>query len=336
MSARDREALGNSDIGFGLESAAFSTRRIDTEVLAILAELEKRTQAAAPAHTLSAREHRELQESGRGFGGPIRTVEAARPRSIRIDGRELSFRSFVPEHVQGVLLTIHGGGFVMGAAHHSDIRNWQIARHCSLAVVTPDYRLAPENPHPAALDDCEALALWLLEHASADFGSDRLLIGGESAGANLAVGVQMRLRDRHGYRFAGASHLFGWFDVGLSPSARAWGDRELILSTPFLEEMARCYVDRARHREPEISPLYANLEGLGSAQFTVGTLDPLLDDTLFMYARWLAAGNPARIAVFPGAVHAFTGIPSAIARSANQMIELALLDQLEGRLDGWR
>lgn len=319
-----------------LTSTAFVPDAMDAETRDIVAQLEKAALEGPPAHTLQPREHRERQETGRSFLGSIRTVEAARTRSISAGGRDLSFRYFVPEQVRGVLMSIHGGGFVMGAAHQSDIRNWQIARHCSLAVVSPEYRLAPEAPHPAALDDCEALASWLVEHAARELGSDRILIGGESAGANLAVGTQIRLRDRLGYRFVGANLLFGWFDLGLTPSARAWGDRELVLSTPFLREMAKCYVDSSRYQDPAVSPLYADLEGLGSALFTVGTLDPLLDDTLFMYARWVAAGNPARLAVYPGAVHAFTGIPSRTARAANRLIEHALLQELSGQIDAWR
>jgi len=319
-----------------LSPAAFAADAIDAETRQVRARLEESVRRSPPAHTLTPRQHRELQESGESFGGPIRTVDAARTRSVDAGGLKVPVRLFVPDEVRGVLFTIHGGGFVMGAAHHSDIRNWQIARHCSLAVVTPDYRLAPEAPHPAALNDCEAVALWLLDHGRAELGSDTLLIGGESAGANLAVATQVRLRDRHGYRFRGANLLFGWFDLSLTPSVRAWGDRELVLSARFLEQMARCYADPSRHRDAEVSPLYADLAGLGSALFTVGTLDPLLDDTLFLYARWIAAGNPARLAIHPGAVHAFTGISSELARKANRVIEGGLLAQLTGEAESWR
>jgi len=314
----------------------FAHESADAETRAVALELERAARAGPPAHTLAPQRHRELQESGEGLGGPVRLVDAAATRELALPDRSLPLRIFVPDEVRGVLFTIHGGGFVMGAAHHSDIRNWQIARHCKLAVVSPEYRLAPEAPHPAALDDCEAAALWLIEHAEREFGSKRILVGGESAGANLAVGTQLRLRDRHDYRFAGANLVFGWFDVGLTPSARRWGDRELVLSTPFLQEMARHYCGPAHYADPEVSPLHADLKGLSSAIFTVGTLDPLLDDTLFMYARWVAAGNPARLALYSGAVHGFTGIPSEIARRANRSIEQAMLEQLSGEAEKWQ
>lgn len=82
----------------------------------------------------------------------------------------------------------------------------------------------------------------------------------------------------------------------------------------FLDQFAP---DRAMRRDPDVSPLYAGLRGLPPALFTVGAADPLLDDSLFLYARWLAAGNDAELAVYPGGVHGFTGFPLRIAEDAN-------------------
>lgn len=74
--------------------------------------------------------------------------------------------------------------------------------------------------------------------------------------------------------------------------------------------------DVARRRDPDVSPLYADLRGLPPALFTIGTLDPLLDDSLFMYARWVAAGNNAELAICPGGVHGFTLFPIPLAQQA--------------------
>jgi acetyl esterase len=76
-----------------------------------------------------------------------------------------------------------------------------------------------------------------------------------------------------------------------------------------------------RRREPDISPLWANLSGMPHALLTVGSLDPLLDDSLFMHARWLAAGNSAELAVYPGGPHGFTSYPTPIAREALERVD---------------
>jgi acetyl esterase/lipase len=188
-----------------------------------------------------------------------------------------------------------------------------------VAVVSVDYRLAPEHPFPAGPDDCEAAALWLVEHAGREYGSDRLLIGGESAGAHLAALTLLRLRDRRGTTapFHGANLVFGVFDLGMTPSARNWGERNLILSTPIMEWFAAQFTpgrSAEERRTAAISPLWADLRHMPPALFSVGAVDPLLDDSLFMHARWRAAGNDSELLVYPESVHGFHAFPTGIAR----------------------
>ena len=194
-----------------------------------------------------------------------------------------------------------------------------LAKQTGLAVVSVGYRLAPEHPHPAAADDCEAAALWLIENARREFGTDRLCIGGESAGAHLAAVTLLRLRDRHRLTpFRGAMLTYGGYDMNLTPSARRWGARNLILSTPIVQKYVDWFAPPGIRNDPGVSPLLADLSGLPPAIFTIGTLDPLLDDSLFMASRWAAAGNAAELAVHPGGTHAFNAFPIALGRAANQ------------------
>jgi len=100
------------------------------------------------------------------------------------------------------------------------------------------------------------------------------------------------------------------------------------LSTPIIRWFTDQFVPEEKRRDPDVSPLYADLRGLPPALFTVGTMDPLLDDSLFMYGRWVAAGNEADLAVYPGGLHGFDAFPTPLARTANERIEQFLTSRL--------
>jgi len=273
------------------------------------------------AHTRPPEETRQLRAEGVGpLGAPARSDRASN-RVVGDPARSVPVRVLAPENPDGVFLHIHGGGWVLGAADQQDLLLETLADEANVAVVSVDYRLAPEHPYPAGPDDCETAACWLLESAFEEFGTDCLMIGGESAGAHLSAVTLLRLRDRHGIRgaFAGANLVFGAYDLTLTPSARGWGERNLILSTPIIRWFADLFLpgrDEAQRAEPDVSPLYADLTRMPPALFTVGTLDPLLDDSLLMAERWEAAGNDTELLVYPEAPHGFHAFPTALARMA--------------------
>jgi acetyl esterase/lipase len=278
--------------------------------------------AAAPAvHTVDhAVTRRQRAEGSALFPAPVHLPEG-QDRMIPGRAGPVGLRVFVPEQVDGAYLHIHGGGWVLGAANQQDLLLHVLAGRANVAVVSVDYRLAPEHPFPAGPDDCEAAACWLVENARREFGTERLLIGGESAGGHLSALTLLRLRDRHDQAaaFCGANLVFGAYDLGMTPSQRNWGERNLVLSTPILEWFCDLFTpgrSAEERRAPEISPLWANLHGLPPALFSIGELDPLLDDSLFMASRWQAAGNEAELLVYPESIHAFHAFPTGIARMA--------------------
>lgn len=131
----------------------------------------------------------------------------------------------------------------------------------------------------------------------------------------------LRLRDRHGITgaFGAALLQYGAFDLSMSPSQRLWGERNLVLSGPILAWFGDNFLpgfDRERRRDPDISPLFADLRGMPPALFTVGTQDALLDDTLFMEARWRHAGSATELRVWAEAPHGFLSLPMAVADAA--------------------
>ena len=245
----------------------------------------------------------------------------AEVRTIELGGRHLEVRVFVPEYPRAVYLETHGGGgWSGGSAAMCDIPNADLAVACNVVAVAVDHRLAPTHPYPAGPDDCEAAAQWLLDHALAEFGVERLIIGGRTAGAHLALLTALRLRRRHGRSVvAGLSLVNGLFDLSMTPSQRRAGSDTLVTNAGeirrVLDEFAPGTTEEER-RDHSLSPLYADVEGMTPALFTCGMLDPLLDDTLFMAARWQAAGNDTELALYPDAPHGFIWLDTAMAHAA--------------------
>ena len=257
----------------------------------------------------------------RGEGPFPAPVMSDRARTLTItgkDGNQIPLRVIAPAQPRGIYLHLHGGGWVLGGADMQDPMLERIADNTGQAVVGVEYRLAPEHPYPAGPDDCEAAAAWLMENGKREFGTEALTIGGESAGGHLTAVTILRMRDRRGYTgFRGANIVYGAFDLSMTPSQRQFGDTRLILRTIDMQQFYNAFLPTITDRRvPDISPLYADLKGLCPALFSVGTKDALLDDTLFMHARWVAAGNEAELAVYPGGPHGFTLFPSGLSETA--------------------
>ena len=250
---------------------------------------------------------RAMMEVGGVFGQPL--VESAQEHTIPGPAGDIPIRVFVPPTVNAVYLSIHGGAFMMGSRRSSDETNWRIAQECNVAVVSPEYRMAPEHRFPAGHDDCEAVAVWLLEHGVGEFGTDRLLIGGESAGGHIAAVTVLRLRDRHqaADRLFGANLNCGVYDMTGTPSRHLPPPENDVLAVGAgsgdgggaSSSAASYFASATNLLDPDVSPLYADLRGLCPALFTVGTDDTLLDDSVFMAARWELAGNETELAVYP-------------------------------------
>jgi acetyl esterase/lipase len=315
---------------YSLDPALFRPEAIAPETAALNAEILLKLNAGPDPWSIEPAVRRDLRARGLGPFGAIQRSDRA--ETIAIDGPhgDIPLRIIRPAdgQIRGVYLHIHGGGWVLGAADQQDPRLTRIADRCGLAVVSVEYRLAPEHPYPKGPDDCEAAALWLVKAAPSLFGTPLLTIGGESAGAQLSVVTMIRLRDKHRLTpFIGANLTAGCYDLGLTPSARAFGLERLILSTRDIELFVRHFLVRGGSTlDPDISPLYADLKGLPWALFSIGTRDALLDDTLFMAARWQAAGIECNVAVYPGGAHVFQEFPSAMSEASLARIDQFLID----------
>ena len=296
-----------------IDPALFSPAAVTPETKAMNDQIEAFLADKPTVMELGAPFVRELRAKGEGLLGKQKESAIARWETAKALGLEVPVRVFEPggDH-KGVYLHIHGGGGVLGTADSQDQLLERLANRLQVAVVSVEYRLAPENPWPAGADDCEAAAVWVFENAQELFGTKTILIGGESAGGHLSAVTILRMRDNHQLNFAGANLVYGAYDMRMSPSMRNWGPHNLVLSTPIVTWFFKQMVpeDSGISRDdPAISPILADLSGLCPALFSIGTEDPLIDDTLMMAPRWLAAGNKAELAIYPGGIHAFDHIP---------------------------
>jgi acetyl esterase len=316
------ESSATKNISF--EPALFRPETISAETLAATEAFRKAMSAGPDWWEIGAPAYRAAAASGRGPFPP--PPVSPRARTIQVDGKgghKVALRVVAPDKAKGVYLHIHGGGLVFGSSAGQDMMLERVMESTGMACASVEYRLAPENPYPAAWDDCESAAAWLVKNAKSEFGTDRLTIGGESAGATLSAATLLRMRDRHGYTgFRAANLAYGNYDTSMTPSQRLAPDKGVLVGRVSIQKFGEAYLPSGTDpRDPDVSPLYASLRDMPPAIFTVGTIDPLLDDTLFMHARWIAAGNQAELAIYPGAPHAFNIFPLPQGPAANARID---------------
>ena len=210
------------------------------------------------------------------------------------------------------LVWIHGGGYVLGRVEQDDPLAKHLSKVAACVVVSVEYRLAPEHPHPAPVEDCYAALKWLAAHAD-EFGVDtsRIAIGGASAGGGLAAGLALLTRDRAEVELAYQLLIYPMIDdrnvapaSGTAPDTFVWSRENNLMGW-------RAYLGH----EPggaDVSPYAAaaratDLSGLPPAYIPVGDLDLFLDENIDYARRLLAAGVPTELHVYPGGYHGFNG-----------------------------
>ncbi|HEX2909430.1 MAG TPA: alpha/beta hydrolase [Chloroflexia bacterium] len=219
-----------------------------------------------------------------------------------------------------VLLYLHGGAYVMGSARtHRDLAA-RLSRAAGVRVLVPNYRLAPENPYPAAIEDVVAVYGWLLEQG---FKPEHIAIGGDSAGGNLAVVALLALCEAGVALPAAAILLSPWTDLtlsGESVTTRAAVDPMIRLGEA--REQFAYYVGNHDPASPLISPIFADLHGMPSLLIHVGNDEVLLDDSVRLAERAQAAGTAVEIKVWEGMWHVFQSLAGILPEGQASIDEL--------------
>ena len=197
---------------------------------------------------------------------------------------------------------VHGGGYVIGSLDLFRKHTGHLANAVGCRVLGVGYRLAPENPHPAALEDSVAVYKALLD----EFAAGNIAISGDSAGGGLTVSTLVKLRDDGVALPACGVPLSPWVDLeGLGASMQTKAESDVLVSADLLEQMAGLFLAGQDPRDPLAAPLYADLTGLPPLYIQVGGDERLLDDSTRLATNAANAGVAVRLDVFPEMQHVF-------------------------------
>jgi monoterpene epsilon-lactone hydrolase len=205
------------------------------------------------------------------------------------------------------MLYVHGGGYVfMSAATHRNLTS-RISQAAGIAVLSLDYRLAPEHPFPAAVEDSVAALAWMGHNGPAGASdASATFVAGDSAGGGLALATLLKTRDDGGRQADAAVTLSTFADMTLAgASMDTQKDNDVMVTRDVLDRMIRETLPNGELRDPLISPIFGDLAGLPPLYMLVGGAEVLLDDTTRFAGLARAAGVVVSVDVYPGLMHIF-------------------------------
>lgn len=213
-----------------------------------------------------------------------------------------------------VILYCHGGGYSTGSCLYARTLTGKLAMSTSMDVLSFDYRLAPENPYPAATEDAMRVWNYLM---LLGYGARDIILAGDSAGGNLALSLALKLKEERRLLPRGLMLMSPWTDLTSSgESHKTKAEIDPVLNAAYLEEMIRNYADGQDLDNPMISPLFGDYAGFPPIYIQVGGNEILMDDSYMLYKKLLKANVSVKLDMFEGMWHVFQMSPFKTAYEA--------------------
>lgn len=256
--------------------------------------------------------HRQSQDY---IGAILGNTKAINYREISIDGMYAEWISVNRAHMKKyVILHCHGGGYSTGSSLYARTLTSKLAESTSMDVLCFDYRLAPENPYPAATEDAMKVWNYLM---LLGYGARDVIVTGDSAGGNLALSLILKLKQEERLLPRGILLMSPWTDLTSSgKSFQMKADVDPVLDSAYIQRMIKAYAEGLDLKDPFISPLYGDFEGFPPTYIQVGENEILLSDSVRLHQAFVDANVSVKMDTYPDMWHVFQMSPVKTAREA--------------------
>ncbi len=262
----------------------------------------------------------EERESMESFTKWFKLDKTIQIEKLSIDG--LSFEKIShPDAVKGnIIIHLHGGGYTVGSINTHRLLAADIAKAAKAEIFIPEYRLAPENPFPAALTDSLKIYKWILEQG---INPSKIIISGDSAGGGLALATFMALKNNGDPLPVGLICISPWVDLLCSGKSHILKSKQdPVLSTEYLKKSALLYAGEEDLKNPLISPLYGDFQGFPPMLIQVGTEEILFDDAITLTEEAKSSRVDVRLSVWDGMWHVWHMVGKFLPESINAINEI--------------
>ncbi len=289
---------------------------LDPQVKLILEQMAAVTKGTPPISSYSPAEYRAISEQNMMFSLEKEEVSQVHDVQIPVDEGEIMARIYIPEGngAYPVFLFYHGGGWMLGSVDSYDGMARMIANASGAIVVSVDYRLAPEHRFPVATEDCYQSLIWTKEHIE-EYGGrqDCIIVGGDSAGGNLAAVVTLMAKERGGPSITGQVLIYPATSFTVSTPSMRENAKGYFLTKDMMNWLAYHYIHDEDRSSPYASPLIAeDVSGLPEAFVMTAEFDPLRDEGRLYADKLTAGGVSVQYKEYKGMIHGFVSMAAVI------------------------